>query len=122
MSEFAAFVGIDWSDKKHDVCLVEAATGRKEFSIIKQSPQALDDWALQLHTRFAGQKLAVCLEQSRGPLIFALLKYDFLVLYPVHPRTLSSYREAFSLSRAKDDPTDAQCQVELLMRHRDRLM
>lgn len=28
MSDFAAFVGIDWSDKKHDLCLVEAATGR----------------------------------------------------------------------------------------------
>jgi len=121
MSEFAAFVGIDWSDKKHDVCLVEAATGHKEFSIIKHSPQALHDWALQLRTRFAGQKIAVCLEQSRGPLIFALLKYDFLVLYPIHPKTLSSYREAFSPSRAKDDPTDADYQVELVMQHRDRL-
>jgi transposase len=121
MSEFAAFVGIDWSDKKHDVCLVEAATGRKEFSIIKQSPQALNDWALQLRTRFAGQKVAVCLEQSRGPLMFALLKYDFLVLYPVHPKTLSSYREAFSPSRAKDDPSDAEYQVELVLKHRDRL-
>jgi len=121
MSEFAAFIGIDWSDKKHDVYLVEAATGRKEFSIIKHSPQALNDWALQLRSRFAGQKLAVCLEQSRGPLIFALLKYDFLVLFPVHPKTLSSYREAFSPSRAKDDPTDAEYQVELVMQHRDRL-
>src|ERR1051326_7962387 len=121
MSEFAAFVGIDWSDKKHDVCLVEAATGHKEFSIIKHSPQALHDWTLQLRTRFAGQKIAVCLEQSRGPLIFALLKYDFLVRYPLHPKTLSSYREAFSPSRAKDDPTDADYQVELVMQHHDRL-
>lgn len=121
MSQFVAFVGIDWSDKKHDLCLVEAATGRKEFSIIKHSPQALQDWALQLRTRFAGQKLAVCLEQSRGPLLFALLQYDFLVLFPVHPKTLSSYREAFSPSRAKDDPTDAEYQAELVIHHRDRL-
>jgi Transposase. len=121
MLEFAAFVGIDWSDKKHDVCLVEAATGRKEFSVIKHSPQALNDWALQLRSRFAGQKVAVCLEQSRGPLIFALLKYDFLILYPIHPKTLSSYREAFSPSRAKDEPSDADYQVELVLKHRDRL-
>jgi transposase len=121
MSDFAAFVGIDWSDKKHDLCLVEATTGRKEFSVIKQNPQAIDEWALKLKARFSGQKVAVCLEQSRGPLIFALLKYDFFVLYPVHPKTLASYREAFSPSRAKDDPTDAQYQVELLIHHRDRL-
>lgn len=121
MSEFAAFVGIDWSDKKHDLCLVDQSTGRKEFSIIKHNPQALDEWALKLRVRFAGQKVAVCLEQSRGPLIFALLKYDFLVLYPVHPKTLSSYRQAFSPSRAKDDPTDADYLVELLIHHRDRL-
>jgi transposase len=121
MSEFAAFVGIDWSDKKHDLCLVEATTGRKEFSIIKQTPEALSEWALKLKSRFRGQPIAVCLEQSRGPLIFALLKYDFLVLYPVHPKTLSSYREAFSPSRGKDDPRDAEYQVELLIHHRDRL-
>jgi hypothetical protein len=106
MSEFAAFVGIDWSDKKHDLCLVDASTGRKEFSIIKHCRESLDEWALKLRTRFAGQKVAVCLEQSRGPLIFALLKYDFLALYPVHPKTLSRCREAFSPSRAKDDPKD----------------
>src|ERR1044072_4187632 len=121
MSDFAAFVGIDWSDKKHDLCLVDAATGKKEFSILKHTPEALNEWALKLRSRFGGQKVAVCLEQSRGPLIFALLKYDFLALYPVHPKTLSSYREAFSPSRAKDDPTDADYQVELLLHHRDRL-
>lgn len=121
MSDFAAFVGIDWSDKKHDICLVDARTGNKEFSVLNHTPEALNEWALKLRARFGGQLVAVCLEQSRGPLLFALLKYDFLVLYPVHPRTLSSYREAFSPSRAKDDPTDADYQVELLIHHRDRL-
>ena len=65
--------------------------------------------------------MAVCLEQSRGPLLFALLKYDCLVLYPVHPATLADYRKAFTPGRAIDDPTDAQYLVELLLKHRDRL-
>lgn len=64
--------------------------------------------------------MAVCLEQSRGPLIFALLKYDFLLLYPVNPKTVARYREAFSPSGAKDDPTDADYQLEILTHHRDR--
>ena len=121
MNEYAAFVGWDWADKKHDICLADAATGRKEFSLIKHTPQAIEEWATSLRSRFGGQKIAVCLEQSRGPLIFALLKYDFLVLYPVNPTTLAKYREAFSPSRAKDDPRDAEYAAELVTHHRDRL-
>jgi transposase len=121
MSEFAALAGFDWADKKHDICLVDAASGTKEFLLLKHTPQDLQDWAVALRKRFAGRKVAVALEQSRGPLIFALLKYDFLVLYPVNPSTLACYREAFSPSRAKDDPSDAEYLVELLLHHRDRL-
>ncbi len=108
MTQYAAYVGWDWADKKHDLCLVDAATGKKEASVIKHTPQAIEEWATCLRTRFGGRDIAVCLEQSRGPLIFALLKYDFLVLYPVNPSTLAKYREAFSPSRAKDDPHEAE--------------
>ena len=120
-AHFAAYIGIDWSDAKHDVCLVDAATGCQESSVIRQTPEALDEWALALRTRFGGERIAVCLEQSRGPLIYALLKYDFLVLYPINPKTLARFREAFSPSRAKDDPRDAEYLVELLIHHRERL-
>jgi hypothetical protein len=53
------------------------------------------------------------LEQSRGPLIYALLKYDFLILYPINPKTLARFREAFTPSRAKDDPRDAEYLVSV---------
>jgi transposase len=121
MEHFAALIGIDWSDTKHDICLVDSATGSQERSIIKQQPESLDEWVRSLRMRFRGERIAVCLEQSRGPLIYALLKYDFLVLYPINPKTLASFREAFSPSRAKDDPQDAEYLVELLLHHRERL-
>jgi transposase len=121
MTEFAAVLGIDWSDRKHDICLVAADTGRKEFSVLEHTPEAISAWAARLRERFSGRPVAVCLEQSRGPLIFALLKYDFLVLYPVNPSTLARYRQAFSPSRAKDDPSDAEYECEILLHHRDRL-
>ncbi len=118
---YAALIGIDWSDRKHDVCLVDAATGSRELSVISHTPEALNEWARALRARFSGEKVAVCLEQSRGSLIYALLKYDFLVLYPINPQTLSKFREAFTPSRAKDDPSDAEYMVELLIHHRERL-
>lgn len=121
MEQFAAFIAIDWSDAKHDVCLVDASTSKKESFVRKHTPEELAAWATALRTRFAGRKIAVCLEQSRGPLIYALLQYDFLVLYPINPATLAKYRQAFSPSRAKDDPRDADYLLELLLHHRDHL-
>ncbi len=119
--QLAALAGIDWSDKKHDICLVDTQTGAQELSVVKHTPEALNEWARDLRTRFGGAKVAVCLEQSRGPLIYALLKYDFLILYPINPKTLARFREAFTPSRAKDDPRDAEYLVELLIHHRERL-
>ncbi len=121
MSEYAALIGIDWADAKHDICLIDPATGRREASVLRHSAKSIDEWANALRARFGGQKVAVCLEQSRGPLIYALLKYDFITLYPVNPSTLSRYRQAFSPSRHKDDKTDAAYLAELLAHHRDHL-
>jgi hypothetical protein len=50
-----------------------------------------------------------------------LSQYDFLVLYPINPRTAAKYRQAFAPSRAKDDPTDAALLLELLRKYRDKL-
>jgi transposase len=61
------------------------------------------------------------LELSRGPIVSALLEYDFFVIFPVQPATLARYRRAFTPSRAKDDPTDAEIALELLQRHPEKL-
>src|SRR2546427_12332367 len=118
---FAAFVGIDWADAKHDVCLQAAGSAKRECCQLEHTPEAIDAWVTTLRTRFNGQPIAVCLELDKGPLVSALRKYDFLVLFPINPLTLARYREAFTLSRAKDDPTDAELQLELLLTHRDKL-
>jgi len=121
MSEYAALVSIDWADQKHAVCLLDLTTGRREQSIIQHTPTALAEWANGLRQRFAGQQIAVCLEQSRGPLIYFLLQYDCFILYPINPATLAKYRQAFSTAGGKDDPSDADYLLDLLEHHRDRL-
>jgi len=119
--EFAAFIGIDWADAKHDICLQVANTEKREFALLPHRPDAIDQWACSLRQRFQGRPVAVCLELAKGPLVYALQKHEFLVLFPVNPATLAKYREAFTPSRAKDDPTDAEYQLELLVLHRDKL-
>src|SRR3984893_6334678 len=80
------------------------------------------DWSGALQRRFAGKgKILVSLEQSRGALIYHLMGYEFLELYPINPSQLSSFREAFNPSGAKDDRPDADLLCELLYCYRDRL-
>jgi hypothetical protein len=72
-----------------------------------------------LHQRFGGP-IAVALELAKGPIVSALQKYDFFILFPINPTTLAKYRQAFKPSRAKDDPSDAELALDLLLRHPER--
>ena len=117
---FVAFVGLDWADAKHDVCLHAAGSAKREHFILEHTPEAIEAWVGSLRQRCAGKPIAICLELNTGPIVFALRTYDFLVLFPVHPLTLARYREAFTPSRAKDAPTDAERQLAWLCTHRDK--
>lgn len=61
------------------------------------------------------------MELKSGPIVHALLQYDFIVLYPIVPKSLAKYRQAFTQSGAKDDPTDAFLMMDFLGRHGDKL-
>ncbi len=119
--QFAAYIGIDWADQKHDICLSTSIDGKAEYKKISSTPEALTEWLSQLRQRFPKGNIAVCLEQSRGALIYHLMTYDFLVLFPVNPMTLAKYRQAFSTSGAKDDRPDADFLRELICVHRKHL-
>ena len=57
--------------------------------------------------------MAVCLKQARGALVYMPTKYSPLVLFPVHPTTAACYRETFSPSGAKADPSDTAYLLDL---------
>jgi transposase len=119
--EFAAYIGVDWGDEFHCLSLRVANTQSVERYKLEHRPEVLAHWFSALQQRFPGQRIAVALEQSRGSLIYALMSYQFLVLYPVNPKTLAKFREAFYVSGAKDDPLDSDLVLELLSLHRDKL-
>jgi hypothetical protein len=106
-SDFAAFVAIDWGDQKHAWMLQTASSTARQGGMIDHTPEAVSVWAAELRLRFAGCPMAVAVEQSRGPLVFMLSKYEHLVIFPVHPTTLANYRKSFRPSGAKDDPNAA---------------
>ena len=117
----AAYIGLDWGDRQHAVQLQPATGGPVEQSELEQRPHVLHAWVAQLRQRFHGRPVGIAIEQRRGAVVHALMQYEFLVLYPVNPKALARYREAFHPSGAKDDPTDAALLLDLVRTHRAQL-
>jgi transposase len=118
---YAAFVGLDWADRSHQVCLRAASGDRDEQSVLEHEPARLHAWAYNLRARFPQGQIAVALEQSKGPLLYALSLHAHLDLYPLNPAMLAKYRAAAKTSGTKNDPLDASLACELVRIHRDWL-
>ena len=110
----AAWVGLDWADQQHVICVYEVESGKSEMLRLEQKPEAFESWLTPLRQRFGGAKVAIVLEQARGAVIYALLGVDFVVLYPVNPQALANYRKVYTSSGAKSDPADAVLLIEMV--------
>jgi len=87
-NKFSAFVGLDWTNSKHDVCVQLGHDAKRTFEIISHTPEALDEWLTKLHQQ-AKVNIAVAVELTKGPIVYALQKYSFITVYPVQALTLS---------------------------------
>lgn len=121
MSEYAAYVGWDWADREHVIELREPGSESSEKMTVEGRPEALHEWAAAMKRRYRDGRIAVCVETSRGAVIWALLAYQHIVLYPVNPKSASSFRETFYPSGKKDDPVDAGVLLEMVEKHLHKL-
>jgi transposase len=119
--ELVAYIGLDWGDERHAVYLQAAEGGPVERIVLEQKPDVLHAWVAQVRERFHGRPVGIAIEQRKGAVIHALMMYECFVLYPINPKALARYREAFRTSGAKDDPADAALLLDLLRKHRDQL-
>lgn len=117
--KFSAYIGIDWADSKHDIYLQAANESKRTLSVIEHQVDKIDDWVQSLRKKYKAP-IAVSVELSKGPIIYALQKYDCFVIFPIHPATLATYRHAFKTSRAKNDPGDAELALDMLIRYPER--
>ena len=120
-NKFTAFVGLDWADQKHDISVISTAGRDPVHQVITHTPEALNKWLGKLRQQYPEGQIAICLEQSKGALIFHLIGYDFLTLFPVNPKSLARFREAFTASGAKSDFSDADLLREFVAVYHARL-
>lgn len=114
-------IGLDRSDRKADLYLIDVGSGKTQRQTIATAPEALHDWLAQLRQQHPQGRVALCLEQPASNLILFLETYAWLTLYAINPITLQKFRETFVTSRAKDDGKDAQYLAELLLSHHAKL-
>ena len=77
-----AWIGMDWADEKHDVSLYEVGSEKEEAFVIRQTPEALQEWLGQLRSRYEGGyvgllSIKLCLmSNSSSGLLKARLKHS----------------------------------------------
>jgi len=118
---YSALVSMDWADQRHEYAIGGQPNKIRERGKVEHSPESLTEWIMELRKRFPYGSIAICLEQSRGALVYFLMRFDFIVLYLINPLTLSKFREALYPSGPKDDPRDTDLLLDLLEKHREKL-
>ena len=113
----AAYIGLDWADHKHALSLQTEGNPVERYQI---EQDRLGEWVTQLPARWPGRTIAIALEQSRGAVLYTLMSFPFLQIYPINPKSLARFRETFAPSGSKDDPQDADLLRELIQKHADR--
>lgn len=118
-SKNVVFLGIDWADRCHAFHLL--APEGELHGTFQQSPSCIEAAVSGWKSQGPGVTLAIAIEQSRGPLISALLEYEGLLIYPVNPAALASYRKAFAHGGGKNDPCDARLLAQYLEHYHQQL-
>jgi transposase len=119
---YEVVIGVDRSDKKIDVHLIDTCSGEARRTKIASTPQALRGWLLEVRQAHPEGSVALCLEQPASNLIVFFEAFsEWLRLFPVNPLTLKRFREAFKTSRANDDTRDAEYLARLLLHHHGEL-
>jgi len=116
------FVGIDWAEAHHDVCLVDEAGQVLAKRRVAEGLEGVSKLhALIAEHAEAPASVVVGIETDRGLLVGSLLAAGYLV-FAINPLASSRYRERHAISGAKSDPGDARVLADLVRndRHKHR--
>lgn len=115
----AVFVGVDWAEEHHDVCVMDPA-GR-----VLAKGRVGNDLAgiARLHDLIGGTlpadddgidpEVVVGIETDRGLLVRALVAAGYTVM-AVNPLAVDRYRDRARVSGAKSDPGDARVLADMV--------
>jgi len=115
------FLGVDWAEEHHDVCLLDGDGNRLEKARVPDGVEGVRRIHALVATHADPGEVAVGIETDRGLLVGALIGAGYQV-YAVNPLAVNRYRERHGVSRAKSDKADAKLLADLVRtdRHNHR--
>ena len=112
---FDLIVSLDRSDKTLAVAVLDVA--RDAFLIecdVSTAPEALDAWWQNLQREHAQARIAVAFEQPAPNLIAFFASRRPAAIYALNPSATFSYRNALTVSHARNDQSDARDQARFV--------
>ena len=76
VQDIVLWIGIDWADEKHCLVTCRPDGSGSQLHWVEQKPERLEEFFLDLRRKHPTGRIGVVLEQSRGALLYALLKYS----------------------------------------------
>jgi transposase len=116
------YIGIDWSQEKHDIVLMNEAGAQIAYLCI---PNKLEGF-MQFDAQRAklGLKVSECvigIETAHSLLVDYLVEKEYPLVYVLPPNQVRANQGRFRQSGARDDPADARLIAEILRTDRGRL-
>jgi hypothetical protein len=116
------FVGVDWAETHHDVCVLDEAG---DVLARKRIPTRLKECGRctncsRTHAE-EPDEVIVGIEKDRGLIVIAMLGANYHV-YALNPLSVARYRERHVTSGSKSDPGDAKVLADVVRtdRHNHR--
>lgn len=108
------YVGVDWADDHHDICLTDDVAAKLGAFRITHDVTGVDELARRIAALgVPANDVHVAIERPDGLLVAALLERGYAV-YPINPKAAERYRERQGTSGAKDDGRDARTLAHIL--------
>lgn len=112
---FDLIVSLDRSDKTVAIALLDVATGTfLDERNLSSAPEAMDAWWHELRRAQSGARIAVAFEQPAPNLIAFFAACRPAAIYALNPSATFAYRNALSVSHARNDPSDARNQARFV--------
>jgi transposase len=115
------YIGIDWSENKHDICWMHE-TG--EVLRVQQIAHTIAGFRLLDQAReslgVGRQEVSIGLETAHNLLVDYLWDQGYEQIYVLPPKVVKSTQTRFRQSGAKDDAWDARLIADLLRTDRQR--
>ena len=116
------YIGIDWSQTKHDVCILNEAGAPIARAVVAHSPagfQKLD--AQRQPLGLAASECLVGIESAHNLLIDFLWGHGYHQVFVIPPNVVNSTRGRYRQSGARTDQSDAFVLADILRTDRARL-